>query len=46
MQLADLRHDDLMRSIELFGREIIPAVQAAELAELPELDGATAVAGA
>jgi len=29
MQLADLRHDDLMRSIELFGKEIIPAIKAA-----------------
>jgi alkanesulfonate monooxygenase SsuD/methylene tetrahydromethanopterin reductase-like flavin-dependent oxidoreductase (luciferase family) len=33
MQLADLRHDDLMRSIELFGRVIIPAIRANEAAE-------------
>ncbi|HTA08868.1 MAG TPA: LLM class flavin-dependent oxidoreductase [Streptosporangiaceae bacterium] len=33
MQLAELRHDDLMRSIELFGREVIPAIRANEAAE-------------
>lgn len=33
MQLADLGHEDLMRSIELFGREVIPAVRRAEAAE-------------
>jgi len=33
MQLADLRHEDLMRSIELFGTEVIPAIRAAEAAE-------------
>jgi alkanesulfonate monooxygenase SsuD/methylene tetrahydromethanopterin reductase-like flavin-dependent oxidoreductase (luciferase family) len=27
MQLADLRHEDLMRSIELFGREVIPRLR-------------------
>jgi alkanesulfonate monooxygenase SsuD/methylene tetrahydromethanopterin reductase-like flavin-dependent oxidoreductase (luciferase family) len=33
MQLADLRHDDLMRSIELFGTSIIPAIRAIEAQE-------------
>jgi alkanesulfonate monooxygenase SsuD/methylene tetrahydromethanopterin reductase-like flavin-dependent oxidoreductase (luciferase family) len=33
MQLAELRHEDLMRSIELFGREIIPAIRANEARE-------------
>ncbi|MDT4892447.1 MAG: hypothetical protein QOE97_1482 [Pseudonocardiales bacterium] len=33
MQLADLRHEDLMRSIELFGTSIIPAIRAAEAHE-------------
>jgi alkanesulfonate monooxygenase SsuD/methylene tetrahydromethanopterin reductase-like flavin-dependent oxidoreductase (luciferase family) len=32
MQLADLRHEDLMRSIELFGTTIIPAIHASERA--------------
>jgi len=44
MQLADLRHDDLMRSLELFGREVIPAVRAAEAAEAAS-GGADGVAG-
>jgi alkanesulfonate monooxygenase SsuD/methylene tetrahydromethanopterin reductase-like flavin-dependent oxidoreductase (luciferase family) len=35
MQLADLRHEDLMRSIELFGSTIIPAIKAAEAAPAP-----------
>ena len=30
MQLADLRHEDLMRSIELFGTKIIPQIRANE----------------
>jgi alkanesulfonate monooxygenase SsuD/methylene tetrahydromethanopterin reductase-like flavin-dependent oxidoreductase (luciferase family) len=30
MQLAELRHDDLMRSIELFGTKIIPAIRQKE----------------
>lgn len=30
MQLGDLRHEDLMRSIELFGTRIIPALKAGE----------------
>jgi hypothetical protein len=33
MQLADLRHDDIMRSIELFGTKIIPAIAADEATE-------------
>ncbi|MCE2392796.1 MAG: LLM class flavin-dependent oxidoreductase [Proteobacteria bacterium] len=33
MQLADLKHEDLMRSIELMGTEVIPAVRAMERAE-------------
>ena len=28
MQLADLKHEDLMRSIELMGTEVIPAIRA------------------
>jgi alkanesulfonate monooxygenase SsuD/methylene tetrahydromethanopterin reductase-like flavin-dependent oxidoreductase (luciferase family) len=35
-QLGDIRHEDIMRSIELFGREIMPAVRAAEEAEEAE----------
>jgi hypothetical protein len=30
MQHADLRHDDLMRSIELFGTKIIPEIRVYE----------------
>ena len=33
MQLADLHHDDIMRSIELFGTRVIPAIRADEAAE-------------
>ena len=33
MQLAELRHDDLMRSIEFFGREVIPHIRALDEAE-------------
>lgn len=33
MQLGDLAHEDLMRSIELFGRDVIPAVRRAEAAD-------------
>jgi alkanesulfonate monooxygenase SsuD/methylene tetrahydromethanopterin reductase-like flavin-dependent oxidoreductase (luciferase family) len=30
MQLADLRHEDLMRAIELMGTKVIPAVRRIE----------------
>ena len=33
MQLADLRHEDLMRSIELMGTKVIPAIRERERAE-------------
>jgi alkanesulfonate monooxygenase SsuD/methylene tetrahydromethanopterin reductase-like flavin-dependent oxidoreductase (luciferase family) len=33
MQLADLRHDDIMRSIELFGTKVMPAIAADEAAD-------------
>ncbi len=33
MQLADLQHEDLMRSIELMGTKVIPAVRELEAAE-------------
>ena len=39
MQLADLHHDDIMRSIELFGTRIIPAIRADEAAEAAEAAG-------
>ena len=32
MQLADLRHEDLMRSIELMGTKVIPTIRASEVA--------------
>jgi alkanesulfonate monooxygenase SsuD/methylene tetrahydromethanopterin reductase-like flavin-dependent oxidoreductase (luciferase family) len=43
MQLADLRHDDLMRSIELFGKEIIPAIRANEAREADEVLAGAAI---
>jgi alkanesulfonate monooxygenase SsuD/methylene tetrahydromethanopterin reductase-like flavin-dependent oxidoreductase (luciferase family) len=33
MQLADLHHDDIMRSLELFGTKVMPAIAADEAAE-------------
>jgi alkanesulfonate monooxygenase SsuD/methylene tetrahydromethanopterin reductase-like flavin-dependent oxidoreductase (luciferase family) len=33
MQLADLKHEDLMRSIELMGTKVIPAIREMERAE-------------
>ena len=33
MQLADLEHEDLMRSIELMGTKVIPAIREMERAE-------------
>ncbi len=33
MQVADLRHEDLMRSIELMGTKVIPHIRALEAAE-------------
>jgi alkanesulfonate monooxygenase SsuD/methylene tetrahydromethanopterin reductase-like flavin-dependent oxidoreductase (luciferase family) len=33
MQLADLRHEDLMGAIELMGKKVIPAVRALEAKE-------------
>ena len=37
-----LAHDKLMRSIELYGREVIPRVRALLAAEEPEPAGAAA----
>ena len=40
MQLADLRHEDLMRSIELMGTQVIPKIRASEATQTASQESA------